>query len=165
MLQQVGGIHSGCAVSSLYWLIYTVYGLFVNHSLNHPVVIAFGVITTLTISISILSAIPAIRKRHHNVFEHHHRFAGWAGLAFVWILVVTSSLQDTKNPGHFSDSGRALVVAQEFWFALIITILIFTPWVTVRKVPVEITVVSLIRCFELHEHVIDFCNSPRIELQ
>jgi hypothetical protein len=114
---------------------------------------------------SILSAIPAIRKRHHNVFEHHHRFAGWAGLAFVWILVVTSDLQDTKNPGHFSDSGRALVVAQEFWFALIITILIFTPWATVRKVPVEITVVSLIRSLELHEHTIDFCNSLRLEWQ
>jgi hypothetical protein len=96
-------------------------------------------------SISILSAIPFIRKRHHNVFEHHHRFAGWAGLGFVWILVVTSNLQDPKNPGYFSGSGRALAVAQEFWFAFLITILIFVPWVTVRKVLVETTIVSSIR--------------------
>jgi hypothetical protein len=87
---------------------------------------------------------PAIRERHHNVFEHHHRFVGWAGLAFVWVLVVTSDLQDPTNPGYFSDSGHALVVAQEFWFAIVITILIFVPWATVRKVPVEITIVSLI---------------------
>jgi len=106
------------------------------------------VITALTISISILSAIPSIRDRHHNVFEHHHRFAGWAGLAFVWILVVTSDLQDPENPGHFSNSTRALIVAQEFWFAVVITMLIFVPWATVRKVPVEITIVSLIHSLE-----------------
>ena len=143
VLQHVGGIHSGCAVSSFFWLVYTIYNLFINIPFNHPVVLAFGVITALTISISILSAVPSVRKRHHNVFEHHHRFAGWAGLGFIWILVVTSDLQDPKNPGHFSDFGRALAVAQEFWFALVVTILIIVPWVTVRKVPVEITVVSL----------------------
>ena len=131
-------------MSSLLWLIYTVCILFINHSVNHPVVLAFGVITALAVSISILSAIPPIRERHHNVFEHHHRFAGWAGLAFVWILVVTSDLQDPKNPGHFSGSGRVLIVAQEFWFAFVVTVLIFVPWATVRNVPVEITVVSLV---------------------
>jgi hypothetical protein len=123
--------------------VYTIYNLFTNLSFNHPVVLAFGVITAVTLSISILSAIPCIRERHHNVFEHHHRFAGWAGLAFIWILVVTSNLQDPTNPGHFSDFSRALAVAQEFWFALVVTILIIVPWATVRKVPVEITVVSL----------------------
>ena len=76
---------------------------------------------------------------------------------FVWIYV---GLSDSLNAeGGFTESGRKLVQAQEFWFILVITILyvarayeglevltyqffrVVIPWFTVQKVPVEITTV------------------------
>lgn len=57
----------------------------------------------------------------HSVFERHHRFAGWSAVAMVWIFVcLTDSL---NTDGGFTGSGRRLSHAQEFWYALFITIL------------------------------------------
>ncbi len=56
-----------------------------------------------------------------SVFERHHRFAGWTAVVFVWIYV---GLSDSLNAeGGFTESGRKLIQAQEFWFILVITIL------------------------------------------
>jgi hypothetical protein len=109
-----------------------------------------SVIVTFFITISILSALPFVRHRHHNVFEHHHRFAGWTGLIVTWVFVVLGCMQIpvVAEGGETVDwkwDAAALLHSQQFWFALFITILIFIPWFTVRKVPVEITVVSDIR--------------------
>ena len=78
-------------------------------------------------------------------------------MVFVWIYVGMSDSLDVE--GGFSGSGRKLAASQEFWFILAITVLcvhsrpaltayltssyrVLLPWVTVRKVPVEITTVS-----------------------
>jgi hypothetical protein len=67
-------------------------------AVQHPAVIASGIITNILIIISVLSAFPWVRKlvtalkllssnsnlfnsTYHNVFEKHHRFIGWLGLA------------------------------------------------------------------------------------
>lgn len=75
-LQHLGGVHSGAATSGVVWLIYAVLRIFQDHRSNHLVLLAMGVIVVLFISTSAISALPVIRERHHNVFEHHHRFAG-----------------------------------------------------------------------------------------
>jgi hypothetical protein len=61
---------------------------------------------------------------HTSVFEHHHRFAGWLGLAFTWILVILSvgqAVDHDRVEWHWS--GREIVHYQKFWFSLFITIL------------------------------------------
>jgi len=108
-----------------------------------------SVIVTLLITVAILSAIPVVRERHHNVFEHHHRFAGWTGLIITWVFVILSCMQVPVLSSSGAAEGvewkwdaAALVHSQQFWFTLFITILTFTPWSTVRKVPVEVTTVG-----------------------
>lgn len=105
-----------------------------------------SVLVTFFITAVILSALPIIRERHHNIFEHHHRFAGWVGLVVTWVFVVLGCMQVSPvglegNTVEWKWDVGSLIHAQQFWFALFITILIFVPWFTVRKVPVEITTV------------------------
>ena len=56
-----------------------------------------------------------------SVFEYHHRFAGWTSVALVWIFVCLSD--GLNGEGGFTSEGSRLAHAQEFWFALFITIL------------------------------------------
>jgi hypothetical protein len=63
---------------------------------------------------------------HTSVFEHHHRFAGWLGLACVWTFVILSISQVSIDHGDSAEwqwSSQALVHSPQFWFALFITIL------------------------------------------
>ncbi|PSR79921.1 hypothetical protein PHLCEN_2v6822 [Hermanssonia centrifuga] len=141
-LQHIGGIHSGCATSGIAWFIFIVVRAFQNHAIqNTPkVILAWGIIATVITVVAAIAAAPWIRHNHHNVFERLHRFAGWTSVIFVWIYVC---LSDSLNAeGGFTSNGRRLVLSQEFWFTLFISILVVVPWVTVRKVPVEITTPS-----------------------
>ncbi|KAJ3536261.1 hypothetical protein NM688_g6862 [Phlebia brevispora] len=141
-LQHIGGIHSGSAASGVAWFIFAVVRNFQNHAHKHipKAVLGWGVITVSFVGITMIAAFPWIRAIHHNVFEYHHRFAGWTSVAFVWIFVCLSDALNAE--GGFTTPGNNLAHAQEFWFALFISILIVIPWLTVRKVPVEITVPS-----------------------
>ena len=105
-----------------------------------------GVLVAVFITIAILSALPVVRKRHHNVFEHHHRFSGWMGLVTTWVFVVLSGMQIPVTTANGKITGWKwsavpLIHSPQFWFTLFITILVFLPWLTVRKVPVEVTTV------------------------
>lgn len=79
------------------WLVYKIVDIIRYRAVQHPGVIATGIITNVFIIISVLSAFPWVRKwvspdwtielglkdhsTYHNVFEKHHRFVGWLGLA------------------------------------------------------------------------------------
>ena len=58
-----------------------------------------------------------------SVFEYHHRFAGWTSVALVWIFVGLSDALNGEGGFTSAAEGRRLAHAQEFWFALIITVL------------------------------------------
>ncbi|KAF8738479.1 hypothetical protein AX14_011317, partial [Amanita brunnescens Koide BX004] len=88
ILQHLGGIHSGCASSGFAWLIYRLFQIFMNHKKHYTSVLVTGVITSITIGITIIAALPWVRNNHHNVFERHHRFVGWIALIFTWLFVV-----------------------------------------------------------------------------
>ncbi|PBP15806.1 hypothetical protein BUE80_DR013445 [Diplocarpon rosae] len=141
ILQHVGGIHSGCALSAVAWLVYKVVVIIIHHSVQHYSVIATGVITILFVSTALLSAFPWIRNTHHNVFERYHRFCGWLGLAATWSFVILGNLYDTKR-GQWRTDANTLLDAQELWFCIFMTVFIFLPWFTVRKVPVEVEIPS-----------------------
>lgn len=66
ILQHIGGIHSGCATSGLAWLIYKVVELCRHASVNQKSVIAMGVVTSVAVTISVISAFPWIRNQHHK---------------------------------------------------------------------------------------------------
>jgi hypothetical protein len=93
--------------------------------------------------ISVLSAFPWVRNSYHNTFERHHRFAGWIGLASTWVFVILGNTWDF-NLGAWRADANALLSAQEFWFAVAMTIFVLIPWVTLRNVPVEVEIVRFL---------------------
>ncbi|CAE6535541.1 unnamed protein product [Rhizoctonia solani] len=141
ILQHVGGIHSGCATSGLAWLLYKVIELCRHASVNQKSVIAMGVVTSLAVTISVISAFPWIRNQHHNVFERHHRFIGWVGLLATWIFVILGNGFDPQT-GEWTATGYHMISTQEFWFALGMTVFIVLPWTFTRRVPVHVEIPS-----------------------
>ncbi|KAF2439253.1 hypothetical protein P171DRAFT_397655 [Karstenula rhodostoma CBS 690.94] len=141
ILQHVGGIHSGCALSGAAWLLYKVVDIIRYRAVQHPAVVASGIITNVFIIISVLSAFPWVRNTYHNVFEKQHRFIGWLGLATTWVFVVMGNVYDIKT-GEWSTNANTLISTQELWFAVFMTVFVLIPWVTLRQVPVEVEIPS-----------------------
>ncbi|CAG8980809.1 hypothetical protein HYALB_00003735 [Hymenoscyphus albidus] len=141
ILQHVGGIHSGCALSGTAWLVYKIVDIIRHYAHTHYAVIATGVITNLLVIISVLSAFPWIRNYHHNVFEGHHRFIGWLGLAATWCFVILGNIYDIKL-GKWRLDAHSLIGLQELWFAVFMTVFVLIPWCTLRRVPVEVEIPS-----------------------
>ncbi|KAF2844680.1 hypothetical protein T440DRAFT_313997 [Plenodomus tracheiphilus IPT5] len=140
-LQHAGGVHSGCALSGAAWLLYKVVDIIRYRAVQHPSVVATGIITNVFIIISVLSALPWIRNTYHNIFERHHRFIGWLGLAMTWVFVILGNQYDIKT-GRWDNNANSLFSAQELWFAVFMTIFVLLPWVTLREVPVEVEIPS-----------------------
>ncbi|KAF8874628.1 hypothetical protein CPB84DRAFT_1853534 [Gymnopilus junonius] len=141
VLQHLGGIHSGCALSGVIWLLFKVVNNFRNLDVTHDAVLVMGVVTNIAVMVSALSAFPWVRNTHHNVFERHHRFVGWLGLICTWVFVI---LGDTYDPitRSWNLSGVHLVRQQDFWFTMGMTVFIALPWCFVREVPVDIELPS-----------------------
>ncbi|XP_019068301.1 adenylate-forming reductase 06235 [Solanum lycopersicum] len=140
LLQSLGGIHSGCAISSIAWLIYALI-LTLNDKKNTSpeiVVVAFAILSLL--SLTSLAAFPLIRHLHHNLFERIHRFVGWIALSLLWIFITLTVSYDPKTKSYNNAGiGSKLIKQQEFLLTLGITLLIAIPWMTVRRVPVKVT--------------------------
>ncbi|CAN0853312.1 Adenylate-forming reductase 06235 [Linum grandiflorum] len=137
ILQSLGGVHSGCGVSSVAWLIYGL-ALALNDRANtsfESIIVAWVVLSL--IFLSCIAAFPLVRHLHHNVFERTHRFAGWTALGFLWGFVMLTVSYEPKTMTYNDQIGTKLVRSQEFWFTLAITILTILPWLTVRKVSVK----------------------------
>ncbi|KAK3291011.1 uncharacterized protein B0H64DRAFT_349792 [Chaetomium fimeti] len=141
ILQHVGGIHSGCALSGAAWLVYKIVDIIRYRSVQHSSVIASGIITNVAVIISVLSAFPWIRNNYHNTFERHHRFIGWLGIAATWVFVILGDIYDIKR-GEWRPDSHSLLSVQELWFAVFMTIFVLIPWVTLREVPVEVELPS-----------------------
>ncbi|XP_006461238.1 hypothetical protein AGABI2DRAFT_204879 [Agaricus bisporus var. bisporus H97] len=141
VLQHLGGIHSGCATSGFLWLIFKVVLIFLQYRDNHVVVLMFGVLTTILVTISIASAFPWIRNTHHNVFERQHRFAGWVGIVSTWMFVVLGDSYDLEAH-EWNMDGSHLGKQQDFWFVAGMTLFVLIPWLCTREVEVEVEIPS-----------------------
>ncbi|KAF5344054.1 hypothetical protein D9756_011520 [Leucocoprinus leucothites] len=140
-LQHLGGIHSGCALSGIAWLIFKVVNNFKKIDITHPAVLSLGMVTLVTLIISATAAIPWVRNNHHNIFERHHRFIGWIALICTWAFIIIGDLYVPETQS-WNLSGNHIARQQDFWFAMGMTVVIALPWFFIRKVPVEIEVPS-----------------------
>ncbi|XP_010279081.1 PREDICTED: uncharacterized protein LOC104613087 [Nelumbo nucifera] len=140
-LQCLGGIHSGCGVSSVAWLVYSLVLTLKDRKNTSPEIIGVASTILALLCLSCLAAFPLVRHLHHNVFERIHRFAGWTALGLLWafVILIFSYQPESKI---YNVRGSRLVSEQEFWFTLAITLLIILPWVTVRRVPVKVSAPS-----------------------
>ncbi|OCH91225.1 nonribosomal peptide synthetase 12 [Obba rivulosa] len=138
----IGGLHSGCAISGLVWLVlFTVQAtreLLDGGKTSAPTVAVTYFILILLLGI-VTFAYPRFRTLHHDAFERTHRFLGWSATALVWCQVILLT-NDYRNPGQ--SLSQALVHAPPFWLVMVMTCSIILPWVRLRKVPVRAEVLS-----------------------
>lgn len=139
LLQSLGGIHSGCGISSIAWLIYALVLTLKDRENTSPEIIRVASAILGLLCLSSLAAFPLVRHLHHNVFERTHRFAGWTALALLWYFIILTISYDPLTKSYSDKLGSRMIRRQEFWFTVGITVLIVIPWLTVRRVPVRIS--------------------------
>lgn len=135
-LQSLGGIHSGCGVSSIAWLVYALVLSLKDKENTSPLIITLACLILSLICLSSMAAFPLVRHLHHNVFERTHRFAGWTALILLWFFISASITYEPASK-TYNSSVTKITKEQEFWFTLAISIFIIIPWLTVRRVPVN----------------------------
>ncbi|KAF6176108.1 hypothetical protein GIB67_000202 [Kingdonia uniflora] len=140
-LQCLGGIHSGCGVSSIIWLIYALVLALEDRKNTSPEIIGVASAILSLICLSSLTAFPLVRHLHHNIFERTHRFAGWTSLILVWVFIILKACYE-PIPKAYDFSASKIAGKQEFWFTLAISILIVLPWASLRRVPVRVSAPS-----------------------
>ncbi|KAG8051359.1 hypothetical protein GUJ93_ZPchr0001g29808 [Zizania palustris] len=136
ILQSLGGVHSGCGVSSLAWLVYALVQAIRHRDVTPPEIVAVASAILGLLGLSCFAAFPLMRHLHHNVFERTHRFAGWSALGLLWAFVVLSAGYDQESRTYSRLTGVALAKRQDLWLAAAITFFTILPWLTVRRVPV-----------------------------
>ncbi|CAF1710678.1 unnamed protein product [Brassica napus] len=142
LLQSLGGIHSGCGVSSIVWLVYSLILTLKDRDNNSTAIIAVASAILSLLCLTSAAAFPLVRHLHHNVFERVHRFAGWSALGLVWAFIVLTTSYDPVSRSYTDNLASTLIKRQGFWFTLAITVAIVLPWLTVRRVPVDISSLS-----------------------
>jgi hypothetical protein len=67
ILQHLGGVHSGCALSAVVWLVFRIVQVsaLANSRFSKPVLVT-GVMTLVAVIVGIISAIPWVRNTHHK---------------------------------------------------------------------------------------------------
>uniref|UniRef100_A0A8R7UK04 Uncharacterized protein n=2 Tax=Triticum urartu TaxID=4572 RepID=A0A8R7UK04_TRIUA len=142
VLQSLGGVHSGCGVSSLAWLLYALLQALQLRHVTPPEILAVAWAILGLVALSCLAAFPLVRHLHHNVFERTHRFAGWSALALLWAFVVLTAGYDPATRSYGRLTAAALAKRLELWLAAATTFFTLLPWFAVRRVPVTVTAPS-----------------------
>jgi hypothetical protein len=140
-LLHIGGIHSGCAVASLVWLVVGVFDLLSTGSGDkHWVSLTLLSVIMLLLTTMCIMALPIIRNKYHDLFEYTHRFFGWSALLLLWgnVLLTISWSTQTAETGLLVATIKSI----NLWLAVLIAALILSPWLTVRKVQVQARVQS-----------------------
>ncbi|RYR36139.1 hypothetical protein Ahy_A10g051176 isoform A [Arachis hypogaea] len=114
LLQSVGGIHSGCGISSIAWLLYALILTLKQRDNTSPEIIA---VSSAILGFLCISSL-------------------------VWAFIILRISYDPTTKSYRNEVGNALVHSQEFWMTVAITVLIVAPWLTVRRVPVRVTSAS-----------------------
>ncbi|KIY70558.1 nonribosomal peptide synthetase 12 [Cylindrobasidium torrendii FP15055 ss-10] len=138
----IGGLHSGCAVSGVVWLIFFA-GQATREFATGGLVSAATITVTYILLLLLLGivflAYPPFRLKRHDNFESSHRYFGWTATALVWTQIVLLT-NDYKEPGQ--SLAAALRTSAPFWLVVLLTVSIILPWVRLRKVDVRSEVLS-----------------------
>lgn len=138
-----GGIHSGCAISAMLWLIYLTVSItrqrFKNGNVAIPSVVSIILtyILDFNILVIIVCAMPKLREKYHNIYEMTHRFLGWVTVAIFWAHSIILTRDLVWDPEQ-SSLGHAFFTSPSPYLLLSITLSLISPWLTLRKVPVQV---------------------------
>ena len=135
----VGGMHSGCGVSCIMWLIYVGVLLCSDFYVTnvHPwPIVTFAFVLLGATALSCASAYPTVRSRHHELFENVHRYSGWSSLILLGVFVILLDFY-MGTTESYQPSAEALAKHFELWAVVLATCIIVAPWAAVRKVRCE----------------------------
>lgn len=146
-IYHLGGVHSGAGIAATAW--FTLFnGLLIRDwktgavpgfsGLKIPlyIIILTSCIDALLVAI-IVFAHPGVRRRHHNVFETVHRFAGWVAILLFWVLhILFTDLVEKSQPSP-RPLAAALTHSPTLYLLLLITISLILPWLRLRLVRVH----------------------------
>lgn len=140
-IYHVGGLHSGCAVAAAGWfLLFTVCATVLRATASplapSAALLALTYVVEALLVAIVMLALPRFRMRFHNSFEASHRFLGWTVLALVWAHTVVL-IRDYKRVEQAL--ATALFTSVTPYLLVVVTASIISPWVTLRKVRVQIT--------------------------
>jgi hypothetical protein len=130
-----GGLHVGAAIAGTLWLVALVGSQTYSAAIGHNAVPAPHLVICLALAVllvtMVVTALPPLRQRFHNIFARTHRFAGWAVLALLWAQTVVSAAD--------SPSGMLqLWPRPSVWVLAVVTLSIAFPWLRLRRVPILI---------------------------
>ncbi|KAE8714991.1 putative triacylglycerol lipase [Hibiscus syriacus] len=125
ILQNLGGIHSSCGISSVVWLVYALVPTLKDGENTYPEIIGVAAAILSLLCLSCLAAFPLVRHLHHNVFERIHRFAGWTVLCLLWAFIILTISYDPLTKSYSKElvgrvpvkvsapSGHASIIKSE----------------------------------------------------
>ncbi len=132
-----GGIHIGCAVAGVFWLLGFVFVSTWNFIQGNDVVPeSILLVSYLLVSVlvgMVILALPFMRAKYHDLFERSHRFGGWSVLILFWVFQIMFI-----NHMNSSEFNEVFFSSWQVWLLGIITFSIILPWIRLKKVPVEI---------------------------
>ena len=127
-----GGLHSGGTGMGTAWFIFLLVGIgynWINDVGTETLTTLWLTATMVTLMVGMIAtAIAPIRAKFHNNFELVHRFAGWSLLALFWAHSASLS----------HDHGQAFLQTSGFWVLCLITFSIVLPWLSLKKVPIQV---------------------------
>ncbi|WP_299472958.1 hypothetical protein [uncultured Roseibium sp.] len=127
-----GGLHYGGTVIGTLWFAFLLFamtdGWLSGNAQVSGITLGLSSLMVALMTLMILTALSRFRTRFHNAFEKIHRFAGWTVLALFWAQIVSIS----------GDMGVVLTSTPAFWMLCLITLSIASPWLTLKRVTVEI---------------------------
>ncbi|PLW20512.1 hypothetical protein PCASD_15556 [Puccinia coronata f. sp. avenae] len=137
ILYHIGGVHSGCGLSALLWIIVAASVQFQEAKL-HPTVslVALGMCLAC-VALTCFSALPFIRRPFHNFFEMIHRFVGWAGIVSTIVYVILECMWNVGEQRWDLRASR-LITKPQLWFLITILIITLFSWITTAKVPITV---------------------------
>jgi hypothetical protein len=146
-IYHLGGVHSGAASAAVAWYVAALV-----HSTWRTVHYPEWEASTATLIVSWLTCVllliilaaswPSYRKAYHDTFELIHRFVGWTALGLIWVQTMLAINDKKYDRDQFQQLGRMVVSSPNFWLLVVITTSIGTSWFTLRKVNVDVEILS-----------------------
>ncbi|CAM3644898.1 hypothetical protein [Smaragdicoccus niigatensis] len=133
----IGGVHAGAAVSATAWFVLYAALTIIRPMpsagpAQHAAIVTVLILISLDLVVMVILARPVIREKHHDLFEHSHRYGGWLALA---LFVALTLLHAAAQPGP---AWKDMVGSPNTWILLALLIIAAIPWLQLRRVKVEI---------------------------
>lgn len=152
-----GGVHSGAAVSAVLWFAVLTGFLWTDlarDAFSDAAVLLCDCVLAVLLVVIVIMAVPQMRRRYHDTFEHSHRWAGWFGIAFFWIALILFTRDTAHDVVPAYPLGGTLVKLPAFWMLTVISLHVIYPWVFLRKV-------AVVRADRLTDRAIRLYFSPK----